>query len=306
MGGLSAEDVCEGYFATKKAKADSGETGAEAIDTAGRQGDLEAERAAYDLIMKGKEDLLTFPSELDDAETLRRRRVAFIFSHSALREGWDNPNVFQICTLSESVSTIRKRQEIGRGVRIPVDQHGNRIDDEALNVLTVIPNQSYKAFVADYQNEGEQLGLGAGDPPREGGRSKRQKVKVQATGAVRERFEDLWSRIARKSSWSIESLDLETLARKIEARRAEVSRQTTAPFRIPTPVGGYVPDLGIVKDDARDGARLYLVREVKGTTGTGTDDASLEAERKIRCAQRHFPAIQADVDYSVATDPRQV
>ena len=96
-----------------------------------------------------------------------------------------------------------------------------------MNVLTVIPNQSYKAFVADYQKEGAQLGLGAGDPPRMGGRSKRQKVK--ATGAVRERVEDLWSRIARKSSWSIESLDLEVLARKIEARLAEVSKQTTAP-----------------------------------------------------------------------------
>lgn len=486
--GLFAEDVCAGYFATKKAKAGPGEIGAEAIDTAGRQGDVEAERAAFDLIMKGKEDLLSFPSEFDDAETQRRRRVAFIFSHSALREGWDNPNVFQICTLAESVSTIRKRQEIGRGVRIPVDQHGNRIDEEVLNVLTVIPNQSYKAFVADYQKEGEQLGLGAGDPPREGGRAKRQKVKVQATGKVREQFEDLWSRIARKSSWSIESLDLESLARKIEARLAEVTRQTTAPkfsvvkaslssrdgethesfrvtevsdldldatgspalttgpditldqgaslpnvldlvtaalcrektqlalprdivaricrhpdalpglirnptqwasrlaatvravveqeaidqvayepmdgligkldrlvdyehsltmdlidagpasyyshilaestpeklmieglrdrkgmvfmklpdsFKVPTPVGGYVPDLGIVKD-ARAGSRLYLIREVKGTTSTGTDDASIEAQRKIRCAQRHFAAIDSGVDYKVETDPTRV
>jgi type III restriction enzyme len=68
----------------------------------------------------------------------------FIFSHSALREGWDNPNVFQICTLNESASDVKKRQEVGRGLRLPVNSiTGERITDKKINLLTVIANESY-------------------------------------------------------------------------------------------------------------------------------------------------------------------
>jgi type III restriction enzyme len=98
----------------------------------------------YHLIMRDKERLLS----LD--EPLR-----FIFSHSALREGWDNPNVFQICTLNESKSYDRKRQEIGRGLRLPVNQQGERIRDESINRLTVIANESYEHFAKTLQNEYE-------------------------------------------------------------------------------------------------------------------------------------------------------
>jgi len=99
----------------------------------------------YHLIMTAKERLLS----LD--EPLR-----FIFSHSALREGWDNPNVFQICTLNESKSTDRKRQEIGRGLRLPVNQNGDRVHDETVNRLTVIANESYEDFARTLQNEYEE------------------------------------------------------------------------------------------------------------------------------------------------------
>ena len=104
---------------------------------------------AYDLIMKNKEQLLS-----------RAEPVRFIFSHSALREGWDNPNVFQICTLKQSGSDIRKRQEVGRGLRLSVNQDGERMDMSKLgddvhnvNVLTVIANESYDSFAKGIQNE---------------------------------------------------------------------------------------------------------------------------------------------------------
>jgi len=101
---------------------------------------------AYDLILKDKERLLSF------AEPTR-----FIFSHSALREGWDNPNVFVMCILKHSDNTISRRQEVGRGLRLSVDQHGDRMDNPAvvhdINVLTVVASESYKDFVAGLQKE---------------------------------------------------------------------------------------------------------------------------------------------------------
>lgn len=99
----------------------------------------------YALIMRDKECLLS----LD--EPLR-----FIFSHSALREGWDNPNVFQICTLNDSRSVDRKRQEIGRGLRLPVNQNGERVHDETINRLTVITNEAYHDFASKLQTEYEE------------------------------------------------------------------------------------------------------------------------------------------------------
>lgn len=110
--------------------------------------------AAYDLIMKNKERLLSFSEP-----------VRFIFSHSALREGWDNPNVFQICTLRESNAEIKKRQEIGRGLRLCVNQDGVRQDAEVLgenlvhdtNILTVIANESYESFASSLQSEFDEI-----------------------------------------------------------------------------------------------------------------------------------------------------
>ena len=101
---------------------------------------------AYDLILKDKERLLSFEEP-----------VRFIFSHSALREGWDNPNVFVICTLKHSDNTISRRQEVGRGLRIAVNRYGERQDNPATvhqtNILTVIASESYKDFVAGLQRD---------------------------------------------------------------------------------------------------------------------------------------------------------
>ena len=134
-----AEEVHGGYFATDKKKDTKGN--AICKDT---KGNTQADDDAYSLIMKDKERLLSFDTKL-----------RFIFSHSALREGWDNPNVFQICTLNETKSDIKKRQEIGRGLRLAVNQKGERVYGHDINTLTVMVNESYEDFVSNLQKEME-------------------------------------------------------------------------------------------------------------------------------------------------------
>lgn len=138
---LPVEEVHDGYFSQdKKGKVK---------DTTGKTKDDEG---TYAKIMRNKEQLLS------EEEPLR-----FIFSHTALREGWDNPNVFQICTLNETKSKDKKRQEIGRGLRLPVNQHGERVHDTSVNRLTVIANESYDDFANQLQTEYEEdYGIGFG------------------------------------------------------------------------------------------------------------------------------------------------
>jgi type III restriction enzyme len=135
--------VHTGYFSIDK------KTG-RSIDSQRKRGsEFSDDISAYDLILKNKERLLSFEEP-----------TRFIFSHSALREGWDNPNVFQICTLKHSDSNTAKRQEVGRGLRLCVNQSGNRMDAEScgdavhdINLLTVIASESYKTFVSDLQSD---------------------------------------------------------------------------------------------------------------------------------------------------------
>lgn len=142
---ISAESTHAGYFSVdKKGKLTDGR-----IDKKEKTSD---DVSAYDLIMKNKELLL-------DRDP-KRSPVRFIFSHSALREGWDNPNVFQICTLKQSTSEVRKRQEVGRGLRLCVNEDGDRMDAGVLgnevhniNVLTVIASESYDTFAKGLQSE---------------------------------------------------------------------------------------------------------------------------------------------------------
>lgn len=132
-----AEEVHDGYFATDKKKDAKGNNIYKET-----KGNTQADEDAYSLIMKDKEKLLSFDTKL-----------RFIFSHSALREGWDNPNVFQICTLNETKSEIKKRQEIGRGLRLAVNQKGERVYGHDINTLTVMVNESYEDFVTNLQKE---------------------------------------------------------------------------------------------------------------------------------------------------------
>ncbi len=134
---IDAKDTHKGYFSIdKKTK--------RVVDSLVKGKGTESDDvSAYDLILKNKERLLSFEEP-----------TRFIFSHSALREGWDNPNVFQICTLKDSAGTyIKRRQEIGRGLRLCVDQSGERVNDSSVNTLTVMANESYAEFVNSLQKE---------------------------------------------------------------------------------------------------------------------------------------------------------
>jgi type III restriction enzyme len=140
LAGIDAAKTHNGYFSIDKKtnRLKDPAVGARSVDS----DDVDA----YDLILKDKERLLSF------AEPTR-----FIFSHSALREGWDNPNVFVMCMLKHSDNTVSRRQEVGRGLRLSVDQNGDRMDNPAvvhdINVLTVVASESYTNFVAGLQNE---------------------------------------------------------------------------------------------------------------------------------------------------------
>jgi type III restriction system endonuclease len=144
---FAPSEIHSGYFSIDK-------KGHAINSKEGREGNGSDDVSAYDLIMKNKERLLDL-----------KEPVRFIFSHSALREGWDNPNVFQICTLRDSDAEIKKRQEIGRGLRLCVDQNGIRQDAEILgenlvhdtNVLTVIANESYESFANSLQAEFNEI-----------------------------------------------------------------------------------------------------------------------------------------------------
>ena len=119
-----------------------------------------ADISTFETIMREKETLLSFPEpQHDDAETLAKKCIQFIWSHSALKEGWDNPNVFQICTLVETKDKLTKRQKIGRGLRLCVNQDGERCCDEDANVLTVVANESYEDFAGGLQKELADVGI---------------------------------------------------------------------------------------------------------------------------------------------------
>ena len=152
----------------------------------------QADATAYELIMQDKERLL------DPGEPLR-----FIFSHSALREGWDNPNVFQICTLNETRSDLKKRQEIGRGLRLAVDSEGSRVFDRQVNRLTVVANESYDDFARQLQKEIEEE---TGEKFESRIRKKENKVKVTLKKGydTDERFKALWERINQKTTYRVD------------------------------------------------------------------------------------------------------
>lgn len=202
-GDLSPESVQGAYFSGKRNR--SGEIVFE--DT---RGEGDKDKDAYDLIMRDKETLLTLSSPSDDEETRRKRQICFIFSHSALREGWDNPNVFQICTLNQSVSEMRKRQEIGRGVRLAVNQAGERVHDEAVNVLTVIPNESYQNYVNTLQREVTQEYDAQSAAPVPSNARQRGVAKLRKQYQLKPEFLQLWERIKHKTYYNVQ-IDTEAL-----------------------------------------------------------------------------------------------
>jgi len=184
---LNADEAQASYFAFTRRKGGR----IELEDSV--SGKSQKDEAAYDLIMRDKERLLSFAT-----------KEAFIFSHSALREGWDNPNIFQICTLHQTTSEIRKRQEIGRGVRLAIDQTGERIHDPEVNVLTVVANQSYEDYVRQLQEEivdeyGESVEL----PPRPANARKPATVHLRKEFLLKPEFKELWKRIKNKTRYYV-------------------------------------------------------------------------------------------------------
>lgn len=178
-----AEAVQAGYFSQDREK--EGYKTLE-ISTIGKK-----EKLTYDLIMKNKEQLLSFSEP-----------VSFIFSHSALKEGWDNPNIFQICTLIETNDEFTKRQKIGRGLRLPVDINGDRIHDAKVNVLTVIANESYEDFAKGLQEEYSQAGyVGVSKPANVRDRIIVKFKKIFATD--NKDFKNLWNKIKQKTIFNI-------------------------------------------------------------------------------------------------------
>ncbi len=151
----------------------------------------QADNETFQLIMRDKERLLDINTPL-----------RFIFSHSALREGWDNPNVFQICTLNETQSELKKRQEIGRGLRLAVDQSGYRVHDKAINRLTVIANESYEDFAKQLQKEIEDE-CGVEFTGRIKKKQDRVQVELRKGFDADEKFLDLWRRIRYKTIYRV-------------------------------------------------------------------------------------------------------
>ncbi len=176
---FKASDVRKGYFAEKNG---------EYLE---REKAIAENKEAYDLIMKDKERLLSF----DEA-------TEFIFTHSALKEGWDNPNVFNICTLNATVSTMKKRQEIGRGMRLCVNQDGERVFDRNINLLSVIANEHYSDYVSRLQTEFVEDGIYKAPPSPSNARRKRV-IKLRKGFDKDPNFTAIWNRIAKKTRYSV-------------------------------------------------------------------------------------------------------
>jgi len=227
---LSVEKVHNGYFAAFKGIPK---------DT---RGDTAADDDAYALIMQDKERLLS-PDE----------PLRFIFSHSALREGWDNPNVFQICTLNETKSEIKKRQEIGRGLRLPVLESGERCFDASINRLTVIANEHYDEFAAKLQTEIEDE-CGVKFEGRIINKKNTRTAKLKQGWRLNEDFKELWSRIKHKTRYAV---DYQTDVLVARAAKNLAARDKIAPSRIS------VQKSGIVMSGDGVGARLLGVREAE-------------------------------------------
>jgi type III restriction enzyme len=191
-----AKVVHDGYFSQDKSGKlkDSKETKS-----------TKADDDTFNLIMRDKERLL------DEKVPLR-----FIFSHSALREGWDNPNVFQICTLHETRSEIKKRQEIGRGLRLCVDQNGVRNFDRSINRLTVIANEAYESFSKSLQKEIEE-DCGVKFEGRIKNARARTRVLLKNNWMEDELFLELWEKIRTKTEYKVNCSTPELIANCVKA-----------------------------------------------------------------------------------------
>ena len=209
---FAADKVHNGYFSQDKRAVSP-------FETITGKTNADAEASTFELIMRDKERLLDVNEPL-----------AFIFSHSALREGWDNPNVFQICTLAESRSDIKKRQEIGRGLRLCVNSEGLRVSERAINRLTVIANDSYEDFANQLQTEMVEAGVRF---KREMVHNERDKVTVRLKKGydTDNRFQALWERIRARTRYHVDYKTSDLIskaANRIKAKMPAIERPKVA------------------------------------------------------------------------------
>ncbi len=203
LNSYSADEIHNGYF--------SCDHKGKIKDT---EGESQADDQTYQLIMKDKEKLL------DTNIPLR-----FIFSHSALREGWDNPNVFQICTLNETKSELKKRQEIGRGLRLAVNQQGQRIFDRNINKLTVVANERYEDFAKALQKE-IQEDCGVDFTGRTKNKNDKKKVNYRKGFEADPKFLQIWEKIRYRTKYRVDydTAKLITLASNAVCKMGETKK----------------------------------------------------------------------------------
>lgn len=216
---MKAEEVRNAYFARKKAAKSED---VDAVDTSIEEKDKtkaekELEKVAFELIMKDKETLLSFYDGVDEL-----KKTCFIFAHSALKEGWDNPNVFQICTLNQTVSPMKKRQEIGRGLRLAVNQDGLRVMEDEVNVLSVIANESYQHYAETLQTEYRDAGMAGNETPPPPTNAARAKVARNEKIMQSKAFRDFWAKLQRHTTYKI-SIDTPALVKSCVERIANRS-----------------------------------------------------------------------------------
>lgn len=227
----------------------------------------------YDLILKSKEVLLSIDNP-----------VEFIFSHSALGVGWDNPNVFNIATLNQSYSEIKKRQEIGRGLRICVNQNGKRVYDkpetaegQETNLLTVIPNETYETFVAQYQSEIEEIygTSAAGAETRNNHKGKNLTEKRLSRNDEHfnsPSFREFWKRLSKKTEYLVSFDEDRVISESIKA----INEITIAEHQIQISLGRIqgISEEGIETQDFRTESKsakiifspIDLVEEISENT----------------------------------------
>ncbi len=207
---VNVHDIYASYFAKRK----SGFVD----ELKSNDSDRKLAKKTYDLIMKEKEKLLSF-----------EENVSFIFSHSALKEGWDNPNVFFITTLNDTKSEMKKRQILGRGVRLAVDKTGKRVEDKNINRLTVIANESFDEFARTLQLEYEAVGAGEFTPPNNV--KKRKKAVLRTELLELREFKALWKKLKQKTLYEINldssqyKKDVVSKLKNIEVREKKILKQ---------------------------------------------------------------------------------
>ena len=284
MDNLSVSEVHNGYFA-----ADKNGQWKDSRDTKGEGGRTKDDDTAYTLIMKDKERLL------DINEPLR-----FIFSHSALREGWDNPNVFQICTLNETSSQMKKRQEIGRGLRLPVNVDGQRVYDDSVNILTVIANESYADFSRKLQTEiEEETGIHFGG--RIKNRDNRRVVRFQKSRALDPAFEELWDKIKHKTTYRM-AIDTDKLVMEAASELAQVTIGKPNIADAKTLIDSMNNDRGFMVRET--GFNTYVARQ----TELKIPNLLADIQRQTQMTRRVIFEVldQAGMFEQVAINPQQV